>query len=55
MFGAGVNGRDMWKSDIARVALAIAIQPQAELQKMNVPFLMDLLPDGENRACSKSS
>ncbi|MDB5596867.1 MAG: tripartite tricarboxylate transporter family receptor [Hyphomicrobiales bacterium] len=51
--GARVNGRDMFSRDSARVVIDIAIQPQPELQKMGVPFLMDMLPEGENKEALK--
>lgn len=51
--GARVNGRDMFQRDAARVVIDIAIQPQPELQRMNVPFLMDMLKDGENKEALK--
>jgi tripartite-type tricarboxylate transporter receptor subunit TctC len=51
--GARVNGRDMFARDSARVVIDIAIQPQPELQKMGVPFLMDMVPEGENKEALK--
>jgi len=51
--GARVNGRDMFKRDIARVALDVAIQPQPELQQMNIPFMMDMIPEGDNKEALK--
>jgi tripartite-type tricarboxylate transporter receptor subunit TctC len=47
--GARVNAKDMLARKVATVAIDIAIQPQPELQAAGVPFLMDLLPDGENK------
>ena len=47
--GARVNAKDMLARGVATVALDIAIQPQPELKAVKVPFLMDLLPDGENK------
>src|SRR4029077_5512132 len=38
---------------VATVALDIAIQPQPELKAAGVPFLMDLLADGENKEVLK--
>jgi hypothetical protein len=51
--GARVNAKDMLARKVATVAIDIAIQPQPELQTAGVPFLMDLLPDGENKAVLK--
>jgi tripartite-type tricarboxylate transporter receptor subunit TctC len=51
--GARVNGRDMFARDAARVVIDIAIQPQPELQKMGVPFLMDMMPDSDNKEALK--
>jgi tripartite-type tricarboxylate transporter receptor subunit TctC len=51
--GARVNGRDQFARDSARVVIDIAIQPQPELQKMGVPFLMDMLPEGDNKEALK--
>jgi hypothetical protein len=51
--GARVNGRDMFARGSARVVIDIAIQPQPELQRMGVPFLMDMLPDGDNKEALK--
>jgi tripartite-type tricarboxylate transporter receptor subunit TctC len=47
--GARVNAKDMLARKVATVAIDIAIQPQPELKAAGVPFLMDLLPDGENK------
>jgi len=47
--GARVNAKDMLARKVATVAIDIAIQPQPELQAAGVPFLMDLLPDGEKK------
>jgi tripartite-type tricarboxylate transporter receptor subunit TctC len=47
--GARVNAKDMLGRGVATVALDIAIQPQPELKAAGVPFLMDLLSDGENK------
>jgi tripartite-type tricarboxylate transporter receptor subunit TctC len=47
--GARVNAKDMLSRGVGSVALDIAIQPQPELKAANVPFLMDLLPEGENK------
>ncbi len=47
--GARVNAKDMLGRGIATVALDIAIQPQPELKAAGVPFLMDLLSEGENK------
>jgi hypothetical protein len=47
--GARVNAKDMLSRGIAKVALDIAIQPQPELKAAGIPFLMDLLPDSENK------
>lgn len=51
--GARVNGRDLFKSDTARVVIDIAIQPQPELQRIGVPFLMDMLPESDNKEALK--
>ena len=51
--GARVNGRDMFNRGIAKPVVDIAIQPQPELQKMGVPFLMDYLPEGEKKEALK--
>jgi hypothetical protein len=51
--GARVNGRDMFARGVAKPAIDIAIQPQPELQKMGVPFLMDLIPAGDNKEALK--
>jgi tripartite-type tricarboxylate transporter receptor subunit TctC len=51
--GARVNGRDMFSRDSARVVIDIAIQPQPELQKMGVPFLMDMMPESDNKEALK--
>ncbi|MDB5544976.1 MAG: efflux transporter protein [Hyphomicrobiales bacterium] len=51
--GARVNGRDMFARDSARVVIDIAIQPQPELQKMGVPFLMDMMPESDNKEALK--
>lgn len=51
--GARVNGRDMFTRGIAKPVVDIAIQPQPELQKMGVPFLMDSLPDGDKKEALK--
>ena len=51
--GARVNARDMLSRGIATVALDIAIQPQPELKAAGVPFLMDLLPEGESKEVLK--
>jgi tripartite-type tricarboxylate transporter receptor subunit TctC len=51
--GARVNGRDMFNRDSARVVIDIAIQPQPELQKMGVPFLMDMMPESDNKEALK--
>jgi hypothetical protein len=51
--GARVNGRDLFGRGVLRVLLDIAIEPQAELRDMKVPFLMDLVPEGENKEILK--
>ena len=51
--GARVNGKDMFARDAARVVIDIAIQPQPELQAKGVPFLMDMLPDTDNKEALK--
>jgi tripartite-type tricarboxylate transporter receptor subunit TctC len=51
--GARVNGKDMFARDAARVVIDIAIQPQPELQKMGVPFLMDMMPESDNKEALK--
>ena len=47
--GARVNAKDMLARGVAKVQLDIAVEPQPELVEMKVPFLMDMLPDGENK------
>src|SRR5215213_7325995 len=51
--GARVNGKDLFGRGVLRVLLDIAIEPQAELRDMKVPFLMDLVPEGENKEILK--
>jgi hypothetical protein len=51
--GARVTGRDQFARGSARVTIDIAIQPQPELQQMGVPFLMDMLPEGDNKEALK--
>ena len=51
--GARVNGRDMFARGVAKPVIDIAIQPQPELQKMGVPFLMDSLPEGDKKEALK--
>jgi hypothetical protein len=48
-----VNAKDMLSRGIATVALDIAIQPQPELKAAGVPFLMDLLAEGESKEVLK--
>ncbi len=47
--GARVNAKDMLARGVATVRLDIAIEPQQELADMGVPFLMNFLPEGENK------
>jgi tripartite-type tricarboxylate transporter receptor subunit TctC len=47
--GARVNARDMLSRGFAKVALDVGIEPLPELQRMGVPFLMDFVPEGENK------
>jgi tripartite-type tricarboxylate transporter receptor subunit TctC len=47
--GARVNAKEMLARGVARVNLDIAIQPQPELKADGVPFLMNFLPEGENK------
>jgi tripartite-type tricarboxylate transporter receptor subunit TctC len=47
--GARVNAKSMIDRGIAKVALDIAVNRHDELKGMNVPFLMDFLPEGENK------
>jgi tripartite-type tricarboxylate transporter receptor subunit TctC len=51
--GARVNGREMFAKGVAKPVIDIAIQPQPELQKMGVPFLMDSLPEGDKKEALK--
>jgi tripartite-type tricarboxylate transporter receptor subunit TctC len=51
--GAKVNGKDLFDRGIARVGLDIAIQPQPELQAKRVPFIMDLVPQSEEKEVLK--
>ena len=51
--GARVNARDMLSRGVAKVGLDIAIQPQPELRDLGVPYLMDLIPEGENKEVLK--
>jgi tripartite-type tricarboxylate transporter receptor subunit TctC len=51
--GARVNARDMLERGVAKVTLDIAIQAGKELRQMGVPFLMDLVPEGENKEVLK--
>ena len=51
--GARVNAKSMIDRGIAKVALDIAVTRHEELKAMNVPFLMDFLPDGENKDITK--
>src|SRR3712207_8004700 len=37
----------------AKVALDVAIEPMPELQRMGVPFLMDFVPEGDNKERSE--
>ena len=43
----------MFTRDSARVVIDIAIQPQPELQTMGVPFLMDMMPESDNKEALK--
>jgi tripartite-type tricarboxylate transporter receptor subunit TctC len=51
--GARVNARDLLARGVAKVALDINIQPQQELKDLGVPFLMDFLPESENKEVLK--
>lgn len=51
--GARVNAKSMIDRGVARIALDISTQPHAELAAMKVPYLMDLLPEGENKEIIK--
>jgi hypothetical protein len=51
--GARVTARDMLSRGFAKVALDVAIEPMPELQRMNVPFLMDFVPEGDNKEILK--
>jgi tripartite-type tricarboxylate transporter receptor subunit TctC len=51
--GARVNARDMLARGFIKVAIDIGIEPLPELQKMGVPFLMDFVPEGDNKEILK--
>jgi hypothetical protein len=51
--GARVTARDMLSRGFAKVALDVAIEPMPELQRMGVPFLMDFVPEGDNKEILK--
>jgi tripartite-type tricarboxylate transporter receptor subunit TctC len=51
--GARVNARDMLSRGFIKVAVDIGIEPLPELQKMGVPFLMDFVPEGDNKEILK--
>lgn len=51
--GARVNARSMIERGVAKITLDIATKPHAELAAMKVPYLMDLLPEGENKEIIK--
>ncbi|HTK12168.1 MAG TPA: hypothetical protein VL402_00055 [Xanthobacteraceae bacterium] len=52
--GARVVAKDMLAKKVANIVVDIAIQPQDELKKLGVPFLMDLLPEGEPKEVFKT-
>ena len=47
--GARVNAKSMIERGVAKITLDIAVTRHDELKAMNVPFLMDMLPEGENK------
>jgi hypothetical protein len=47
--GARVNAKSMIDRGVAKIALDIAVNRHDELRTMNVPFLMDMLPEGEKK------
>jgi tripartite-type tricarboxylate transporter receptor subunit TctC len=51
--GARVTARDMLSRGFIKVALDVGIDPLPELQKMRVPFIMDFVPEGENKEILK--
>ena len=51
--GARVNARDMLSRGFAKVAVDVGIEPMPELQRMGVPFLMDFVPEGDNKEILK--
>jgi hypothetical protein len=51
--GARVNARDLLGRGVIKVALDVAIRPQAELKTMGVPFIMEHVPEGENKEVLK--
>jgi hypothetical protein len=51
--GARVNAKSMIDRGVARIALDISTKPHPELAGMKVPYLMDFLPEGENKEIIK--
>jgi hypothetical protein len=51
--GARVNAKSMIDRGVARISLDISTKPHPELAAMKVPFLMDFLPEGENKEIIK--
>lgn len=51
--GARVNAKSMINRGVAKIALDIAVSRHEELKSLNVPFLMDFLPEGENKKITK--
>ena len=47
--GARVNAKSMIDRGVAKITLDIAVTRHEELKATNVPFLMDMLPEGENK------
>ena len=46
---ARVNAKSMIDRGVAKITLDIAVTRHEELKATNVPFLMDMLPEGENK------
>ena len=51
--GARVNAKGLIERGVAAIKLDIAISPHPELAEMKVPFLLDMLPEGENKEIIK--
>jgi tripartite-type tricarboxylate transporter receptor subunit TctC len=51
--GAKILAKDQLGRNVVKIQLDIANAPHPELQSMKVPFLMDLMPEGENKEVMK--